>query len=162
MLQFEPGLAIWTFITFLILLIVLGKTAWPKILTALEERETKIREALADAAKAKEETDRMISEHKEMMSKAKEDSADIVRQGTERAEKVQEEFLEKAKQEANAIIERTKSELERERDKAVAELKARAVDLSVAIAAKIITSSLTSEQQAELARQAVREMESNL
>ena len=161
-LSFEPGLAIWTIITFLVLLIILGKTAWPKILAALNERENSIRSALADAEKAREEADRSIADTKEMLNEARKESAGIVQQGVERAEKVREDLIAKAGDEARALIERTKHELELEREKAVSELKNRAVDLSVAIAAKIITSSLTPEQQEELARRSIKNLESNL
>ena len=68
----------------------------------------------------------------------------------------------KASEEAKSIVEKTKKDLEREHDKAVAELKERAVDLSVAIAAKIIDSSLTAEQQTNLAKQAIKDMESKI
>lgn len=39
MLNIEPGLLIWTIITFIILLIILRKVAWAPILGALEQRD---------------------------------------------------------------------------------------------------------------------------
>lgn len=162
MLNFEPGLAIWTIITFLVLLFILGKTAWPRILSALEEREERIRTSLAEAEKAKEDAERMIAETKEMLGKAKKEVAEIVKQGAEKAEKVREDLIEKAAEDAKTLVEKTKIELEREREKAIEDLKNRTVDLSVAIAARIISSSLTPEQQTGIARQAIKDMESRL
>jgi len=162
MLNFETGLAIWTIITFLILLFILGKTAWPRILSALEEREGRIRTSLDEAEKAKEDAERMIAETKEMLGKAKKEVAEIVKQGAERAEKVREDLIEKAAEDAKTLVEKTKIELEREREKAIEDLKNRTVDLSVAIAARIISSSLTPEQQTGIARQAIKDMESGL
>ena len=152
MLVFEPGLAIWTIITFLILLAALWWKVWPRILSALEEREEKIKTALSDAEKAQQEAEKKIEETKEMLNKARKEAQKIVKQGADRAEIVRDELIEKASEEAKSIVEKTKKDLERERDKAVSELKERAVDLSVAIAAKIINSSLTSEQQSDLAK----------
>jgi len=159
MLKFEPGLAIYTIITFLVLFVVLWKTAWPKILSALEERDARIRTSLEEADKAKEEAERIMAEYKDMLAKARKESSEIIRQGTEKAEQVREELIVKAREDAASLMEKTRKDLDRERDKAIQEMKVKSIDLSVAIAAKIITSSLTKEQQAALAREAFKEME---
>jgi len=162
MLKFEPGLAIWTIISFLGLLFLLWKFAWPRILSALEEREERIRKSIDEAEKAKEEAERMIAETKEMLGKAKKEAVGIVKQGTEKAEKVREDLIAKASEDAKTLVEKTKIELEREREKAIGDLKKRTIDLSVAVAAKIISSSLTPEQQTGIARRAIKDMESGL
>ncbi len=162
MLQFEPGLAIWTIITFIVLLLLLSKTAWPKILSVLDERENKIKSSIEDAEKARDDAEKMIEEHKNILDNAKKEAAEIIRKGNERAEKIHEEARELAKEEARNLIQSTKVELEREREKTIVDLKDRAADLSVAVAAKIIGSSLTPEQHLEHARNAIREMDSQL
>ena len=162
MLQFEPGLAIWTIITFLILVILLWWKVWPRILSALEEREEKIKTALSDAEKAQQEAVQKMVETKEMLNKARKEASEIVKQGADRAEKVREELIAKAEDDARSLVERTKNELDLERQKAVSELRERAVDLSVAIAAKIINSSITPEQQTDLARQSIKDIESRI
>ena len=55
MITFDPGLIIWTTIIFTLLLLVLKKFAWKPILTAVDERNKSIEEALKAADKAKEE-----------------------------------------------------------------------------------------------------------
>ncbi|MCP4726071.1 MAG: F0F1 ATP synthase subunit B [bacterium] len=161
MLDFAPGLTIWSLITFFILFLALAKFAWPQILKAMEDREERIRTSIDDAEKAREEAEKIKAEYKDMIDNAKKESAEIIKQGADKAEKVREELVEKAREDAAGIIEKTKRELELERDKAVSEMKERAIDLSVAISAKIITSALDEEKQKELARQAIQEMESN-
>ena len=58
MLEINPGVAIWTIITFLILVVILKKVAWGPIIEALTRREESIRKALEDAQRAKEEAER--------------------------------------------------------------------------------------------------------
>ena len=55
LVQLDPGLFIWTILTFLVLLFVLAKFAWKPLLAALEARENTIRSSLEDAEKAKTE-----------------------------------------------------------------------------------------------------------
>ncbi|MFC1728736.1 F0F1 ATP synthase subunit B [candidate division KSB1 bacterium] len=161
MLQFEPGLAIYTIITFLVLFVMLWKTAWPKILSAIEERETKIRTSLENAEKARQEAERTMAEYKKMIANARQESAEIIKESSEKAEKVREDLIAAAKADAVKLIENTKKELEREQQKAVQEMKARTVDISISIAERIIRSSLTRDQQLELARKALQDMEMN-
>ncbi len=161
MLSFDPGLAIWAIITFVVLLIVLGKAVWPKILSALDERETKIRTSLEEAEKAKVEAERVMAEYKEMIAKARQESAEIMKQGAEQAEKVREELIAKAKEDASKFIENAKKELELEQEKAIQEMKAKTIGISVSIATKIIQDALSQEKQIDLARQALQEMETN-
>ena len=49
LVQPDPGLFIWTIITFLVLLFLLAKFAWGPLLKALENRQETIRESLDDA-----------------------------------------------------------------------------------------------------------------
>ena len=51
----EIGLIFWMTISFLLVLFILGKYAWPMILKAVKEREESIANALDSARKAKEE-----------------------------------------------------------------------------------------------------------
>src|SRR5215470_9220719 len=55
LLRPDPGLFIWTIITFLVLLAVLAKFAWGPLLKALDARQQSIRAALDDAQRAKQE-----------------------------------------------------------------------------------------------------------
>jgi F-type H+-transporting ATPase subunit b len=160
LLQFEPGLVIWAIVTFFVLLLALYFTAWPKLLSFLENRENYIRSSLEDAEKARQAAERITAEYKDMILQAKKESVDILKQTRAQADKVREELLAKAREDAKRILDKTIREFELERDKAIIELKNRAVNLSVAIAGKIIMSSLTSEQQTDLAMQALKEMDS--
>ena len=47
MLEINPGLIIWTLVTFVLLVFTLGKFAWKPIVNALHEREQSIADSLA-------------------------------------------------------------------------------------------------------------------
>ena len=55
MLEINPGLIIWTIITFVIVLVILRATAWKPLLGALTAREEKIRSSLKDAQDAQQQ-----------------------------------------------------------------------------------------------------------
>ena len=59
LVQPDPGLYIWTIVTFLVLLALLGKFAWRPLLEALEQREAAIKKSLDDARQTKLELERV-------------------------------------------------------------------------------------------------------
>ena len=62
LLQFEPGLMIWTVVVFVITLVVLHRIAWKPLLGALDDREKRIDEALSKAERAQQEAESAIAQ----------------------------------------------------------------------------------------------------
>ena len=68
LIQPEPGLAIWTVVTFLLLVFVLGKYAWKPLLAMLAEREQTIRTALDEARKAREDSKSLLEQNRAILA----------------------------------------------------------------------------------------------
>ena len=81
LLEFDPGLIFWTFITFGFLLIVLKMVAWKPILTMLEEREKSVREALEGAEKARQEVADLSRKNQEMLDGVRRQADEILGRG---------------------------------------------------------------------------------
>ena len=77
LVQLDPGLFIWTILTFLLLLTVLAKFAWKPLLKMLKDREEMIRNSLYDAEKAQTELARLNSEGEEIINKARSEAQEI-------------------------------------------------------------------------------------
>ena len=97
LVQLDPGLFVWTIITFLILLGLLSKFAWKPLLHALEKRENEIAKSLKDAEKARKELDRLTSEGDEIIAKARSEAQAIVGEGKKAADQLKESTISKAK-----------------------------------------------------------------
>ena len=154
----DPGLVIWTLITFTILLVVLSRTAWKPILRTVEERENRIREAVEAAAKERQEAERMIKEHQAAMDAARKEAAEMVRQAQAQAETSREEHLVKARKEAEGLIAQARAQIQEERRKAVAEIRLATVDLAIQAAGKLIESSMDEGKQRQLVEQYLAEL----
>jgi len=70
LVQPDPGLFIWTILTFLGLLFALKKLAWGPLLEALETRQNAIRKSLDDAQQAKNELERLNAESARIIQQA--------------------------------------------------------------------------------------------
>ena len=77
----DPGLFLWTLVTFFIVLAILKAKAWGPLMDALDAREKRINEALSSADKAKEEAEKVSSEYDEMIIKAQAEAQDLGAKG---------------------------------------------------------------------------------
>ena len=154
-LSFDPGLFMWTIVTFLIVLMILKWKAWGPLINALDKREEDIREALASAEKARQDAEKASSEYEAMMRNAQAEAQQIVSEGKAAGERVKNDIQSAANDKANEIIEKAKAQIDAERRKAIQEIKSSVVDLSMDAAAKVIERNLDSDDNRKLVDQAL-------
>jgi F-type H+-transporting ATPase subunit b len=145
LVQPDPGLFIWTIITFLVLLFLLTRFAWKPLLTALQARQERITQALDDAKRAQEEMERVKRESAEIIRQAHVEASTIVSSGRTDAERVREDTKQKARAEAAAIIAAAQRQIASETARARDEVRRETADLAVAIAAKLIRRNISAE-----------------
>src|SRR5207302_10561900 len=112
LVQPDPGLFIWTIVTFLVLLALLAKFAWRPLLQALEGRQERIRKALEDADRARQELERLHLESARIMQQARIEAESIVTQTRADAERLREELKHKAKDEADNILRNAQQQIQ--------------------------------------------------
>jgi F-type H+-transporting ATPase subunit b len=137
-LTVEGGLMLWTVFIFILLLLVLKRFAWPAILGAVEAREQALEQQLAEAERSRTEAAALLAEHKRLVADAKGQAHGIIVDARQLAEKERAAAMEKTKQEQQEFLARARREIDVERDRAIADLRREAVDLSLAAASKLI------------------------
>ncbi|MDP6611435.1 MAG: F0F1 ATP synthase subunit B [Candidatus Marinimicrobia bacterium] len=143
LVQLDPGLFIWTILTFLLLLAVLAKFAWQPLLKMLKDREELIRSSLEDAEKAQTELAKLNAEGEKIINKARAEAQEILTQSKTSAAKIKDETLNDAKEKAKAIAEDAEKQIQVEKEKAIAEIKGEVVNLSLSVAEKLIKKNLS-------------------
>ncbi|HSC27005.1 MAG TPA: F0F1 ATP synthase subunit B [Vicinamibacterales bacterium] len=150
LVQPDPGLFIWTILTFLALLALLTKFAWGPLLSALEGRHERIRGSLDEAKRATEEGERLRREAEEIVREARVEAHTIVASGRSDGERVREEIKQKARQEASTILAAAERRIELESARAREDVRNEAVDLSVLIASKLLRRNISVEDNRRL------------
>lgn len=158
LLRVEPGLLLWTVITFMVLLLILWKAAWKPVVEALDARAEKVRSDIENADKSRQEAEKLLAQHREMMNNAKTEAANIIADGRAEAEKMKNEIVSKASSEAKDLSDRAKKEIDLAKDKALADIKAEIVVLSTEIAAKIINKNLKPDDQKALVEETLNKV----
>lgn len=151
--KIEPGLTLWTWITFLVLFFILKKFAWKPLVEAVEKREKTISDAVEDARKTKEALENLSEEHEKMRAESEQSAREILRQGKEAGEKIAREIEEKARGAADEMLEHARQQIGEEKEKAVAALKEEAVDMVIQTSAKLVEKSLDDEAHRKIVKQ---------
>jgi F-type H+-transporting ATPase subunit b len=146
----NPGLIIWTVITFIVLLVVLRLVAWKPILGLLEERERTIRESLEQARLAREEAEKLMAQHKEMIGKARHEMAAIIEKAQRDAEQRRADILARAHREAEDKARQFSEDLERQKRAAIREVREQSADLVIAAASRLVQSELNEDRHRKL------------
>ena len=146
----DPGIFLWTLVTFFIVLFVLRLKAWKPLIAALEKRESEIRNSLNAAEKAKKEAEAVSQEYDELVKKAQVEAQQIVAEGKSVGEKLKAEIENSAKTKADEIIVSARGQIEAEKEKAIKEIKSIIVDLSISAASKVIEKNLNTADNKRL------------
>ena len=159
LVQVDPGLFIWTIVTFLVLLTLLAKFAWRPLLEALETRQNAIRKSLDDAQQAKEELERLHVESGQIIQRARNDAEAIIAQSRSDGDRLREELKQKARAEADHIVKNAERQIQLETSRALEQIRHEAIDLSVMIASKIIQRNLSKADNEKLIDEALKQVE---
>ncbi|RPH59509.1 MAG: ATP synthase F0 subunit B [Acidobacteria bacterium] len=158
LVQPDPGLFIWTILTFLVLLGLLAKFAWRPLLQALDSRQEAIRKSLDDAQLAKLELERLQRESAQIIREARVEAESIVSRSRSDAERLKEEIKQTARAEAATIVQNAGRQIGLETQRALQQIRHEAVDLSVMIASKLIQRNLSKEDNEKLIEEALRQV----
>jgi F-type H+-transporting ATPase subunit b len=150
MFDINPGLMVWTVITFIVLVLVLNRYAWKPLLKVLHDRESEIRRALEEAERARVESAELLKRNEQNLAKAEEEYRKIVHEGKAFADKVREEVVAKARQQAQRELEHAKEEIQRDVDAAKQQLRGEVADLAIQAAGRILEESLDARKQKKI------------
>ncbi len=154
-----PSLAIYL-VNFVLVLILLYLFAYKPILKLMDERAERIRESLEAADLARQEAASSQEAIQEQITEARREGQRIMDQTREAADRFRTEEMDKARQEAEAFVERAKADIARERDTALQEVRASFGDLAITAAERVIRSSLDRTAHESLIAQVLEEGES--
>ena len=154
-----PSLAIYL-VNFLLVLLLLYLFAYKPILRLMDQRAERIRESLEAADTARQEAASSQEAIQEQITEARREGQRIMDHAREASERFRTDEMDKARQEAEAFVERAKQDIARERDTALQEVRASFGDLAITAAERVIRSSLDRQAHEGLINQVLEEGES--
>ena len=159
LVQPDPGLYIWTIATFLVLAGLLAKFAWRPLIAALAARQDAIRKSLDEARQAKQELERLNAESQRILAQARTEAENILAATRSDASKFREELMQKARADADMRVKNAEKQIQQETARALQQIRHEAVELSVAIASKILQRNVSKEDNERLIEETLKQVE---
>jgi F-type H+-transporting ATPase subunit b len=161
LLELNPGMLIWTFLTFGILLFVLKKYAWKPLLNSLESRENKIASDMERAEKARVESEKLLAEHKVLMDQAGQEARELIAEARKTGERLRDDIVQKAEEQARMVGEQARVEIQREKETALLQLRSEVADLAISAASNIIREELDAKKHQRLVDEFISNLPTN-
>ena len=154
-----PGLMIWTLVCFALVYLALRRFAFGPIQKMIDERRDRIHRSIEQAEQARDEAAKLLEEHREMLVEARTQA---------------EQILDDARKVADSLRERTRSELDIDRARRLAEterqiaaetqsaldqIKNEIAELALITTAKVTGKVLSAEDHRRLIDSAVKELD---
>jgi F-type H+-transporting ATPase subunit b len=159
LVQPDPGLFIWTILTFLVLLALLTRFAWRPLLKALEGRQEAIKKSLDDADRAKQELARLQNESAKIIEQARVQGESILTKTRSDAERLREDLKLKAKEEADTMIRNAEQQIQLQTRQALQQIRHEVADIAVTIASKLLERNLAKDDNDRLIRETLQQIE---
>lgn len=147
-----------TLVAFGVFAWILAKFAWGPLLKIVDEREKTIRDQVESAEKAAADAKSMLAQHQELLKGAGRERDEILARATRDSEALRAELQTKARADADQVVSKAREQMQREKDVAIAELRAQVADIAVEAASRIVKSSLSAEAQRKLVDDYIKEL----
>ncbi len=157
-LAFDPDLAIFTAIVFLLLLAILGKFAWPQITAALDERERKIADNIAAAEAQHEAAKRLLAEHEAKLAAAAGEVRAMLEEARRDADHTRQRIETEGHQAAKEELDRAVREIGRARDAAVQDLAVASANVAIDLARGVVRDEISADRQQQIVREALSKL----
>jgi F-type H+-transporting ATPase subunit b len=158
MLEFEPGLIIWTTVSFALLVLLLYKVALPPLLAFLAQREKMIADSLAQAAADRQESAALLAEHKKALAEVHHKAEQLLNEARAEGRVVRTEIIAKADQEAERLLLKAQAELGKEKEAILREVRESVADLVTLAAGKAVRRLLTAEDDQRIIKESLAEI----
>ena len=145
------------FISFGILLVVLLILAYKPIIKKLDERSKTVKDSMDQAEFIKQQTAKTEQMVQEQLAQARRQGQDLVAQAAQIGERLREEARQQARQDAEAIVARARTEIQTERGETIAKLREEFVEIAIQAAEKVINKALDKETHRQLIQKTLEE-----
>ena len=153
----EWGTTIVTLATFVILIILLKKFAWGPLKEVMDKRERDINKDIDDAEQAKINAQKLEEENRKTLKETQDEVQRILDDAKVQARKQHEEIIHEANVRANGMIETAQSEINSEKERALADINNQVSELSVLIASKVLRKEISEQDQKDLVEKYLKE-----
>jgi F-type H+-transporting ATPase subunit b len=155
----DPGIIIWSVLTFLLLFFFLKKFAFGPIQNMIDKRRDSIAETIESAEKTRNDAEKLLADYRESIANAKHEAEEIIDRAHKVGENTKTDIVNEAKDQAHKEIEDARDQIQRETRKAIQEIKDQVADLAILAAGKVTAKSISRDDHLQLVDEAMSEVD---
>jgi F-type H+-transporting ATPase subunit b len=145
-------------INFLLILYLLNRFLFKRVLALLDERQEKISKGLEDAEAAARDRELARAEREAALDEARKEAQTMIARATKIAEDSRDEIVAAARAEAEKVAARATEEITAEKQRAIAELRSQVADLALDAAGRLVRSEMNTTTQRRLVEEFLAEV----
>src|SRR3989344_1988819 len=140
-------------VNFLLVLWILKRFVFQKLIRFMEDRQRRIQEGLEMREQAQQELQRSQEMRATEIARARKDTEEILAQAKETAGERERELIARAKQEAEKLLLRAKDDIQRESEAAKKEVREDIVSVTMLAAEKILERAITEKDRERMMKE---------
>jgi F-type H+-transporting ATPase subunit b len=137
-------------INFLIFFAIIWTFAFKPVSKMLSDRKARIEQGLQDADQARRDRENAESERVATLTEARREANDIINRAQKVAQESRDADIAATREELERMRVRAAADIEAEKQRAIADLRAEVADLALAAAGVVVGESMTDERQRRL------------
>jgi F-type H+-transporting ATPase subunit b len=151
----DPGLFLWSLLTFVLLVGLLYKFAFGPLMEMQRNRQAEIHDSIVEAERLRTEAHALLDDYKLQVASARQDAEEILERARKMSETTRIEILEEARATAERALEKSREQIERETREALQQIRTEVADLTLAAAEKVTRKSLTDADHLRLINESI-------
>ena len=145
-------------IAFVVMIVVLGRWVYPRVIAAAEARQRQIAEQLAAAERSRQEAEGRLKDAEAKLQEARGQAAEIIEGAGRSGEQLRADLRARADEDAKRVTESARREIEAERQRAIDAVRGEVADLVVAATEKVVGETLDDQRHRRLIEQAIAQV----
>ena len=145
-------------VNFLLILYLLNRFLFKRVLALLDERQERISKGLEDAEAAARDRELARAEREAALDEARKEAQTMIARATKIAEDSRAEIVAAARAEAEKVATRATEEITAEKQRAIAELRSQVADLALDAAGRLVKAEMNAPTQRRLVEEFLAEV----
>ena len=159
LIEVRLGLMVWTIVCFAITFYILKRFAFGRIQAAIDERRERIRRALEEADRARNEARKLIEEHRALIGQARGQAEEILAEARRVADSQRQRVKEETEADRQRRLEETKRQIEAETHRALEQIRTEVAELTLVATAKVTGKVLDDADHRRLIEDAISDLD---
>jgi F-type H+-transporting ATPase subunit b len=144
---------------FIVLLFILRAVAYKPLLKMMDARSERIRNDLDESRRLREESERDRETYRAQLNRARDEARAILEEANNVAARIREQAIIDAESQNHITLQRARDEIAREKEHAIAELRSEVGDLAIRVATQVVGRSIDSSDQQRLVDEALAQVQ---